>query len=447
MTENSLLTAPIPRLYLRYVLPAMAAMVLDGIQGIVDGIFIGNFVGPEAMASVNIANPYFQIIIGSSMVICTGTMSAAGRALGAGNLREAKDVYRSALIALGCISLFLLLAGRLLYGPIAKFLGADALLLDNAGRYIRTLALFVPVISFKILFGFSGRLVEKPQLYLAGTVSTILTNISLDFLAVKVLGLGVTGAAAATGLAYLAGLCVTCRPLLCRDTVLNVFDGSFRPVLILKAAFNGSSEGVTYAANALTVFLLNRAFMGFAGAGGVAAFTVISYMGNFVTLLMFGMSDGISPILSNNYGAGNMKRIRTTLAAALAANLAMGLFLFSLFFLFGEHLIRMFVNGPGDAPVIAMAVQGAKIYGLCFLANGFNILQSGFHTALGDALSSIAIAASRGIVFIIAGLALFSSLWGINGVWFTLPFAEFMTVFCCLGILAFKRKRGLEAGF
>lgn len=441
MTENSLLTAPIPKLYLRYVLPAMAAMVLDGIQGIVDGIFIGNFVGPEAMASVNIANPYFQIIIGSSMVICTGTMSAAGRALGAGKIQEAKDVYRSALVALGCISLLLLLAGRLFYSPIAQFLGADALLLNNAGQYIRTLALFVPIISFKILFGFTGRLIERPQLYLAGTVSTIFSNIILDFLAVKVLGLGVTGAAAATGLAYLAGLCVTCRPLLFRNTVLNVHDGSFRPRLILKAAFNGSSEGVTYAANALTVFLLNRAFMGFAGAGGVAAFTVISYVGNFVTLLMFGMSDGISPILSNNYGAGNLGRIRRTLAAALAANLAMGIFLFALFFLFGERLIRLFVNGPGDAPVIAMAVQGAKIYGLCFLANGFNILQSGFHTALGDALSSIAIAASRGIVFIIIGLALFSSLWGINGVWFTLPFAEFMTVFCCLGILTFKRKR------
>ncbi len=444
MTENSLLTAPIPKLYLRYVLPAMAAMVLDGIQGIVDGIFIGNFVGPEAMASVNIANPYFQIIIGSSMVICTGTMSAAGRALGAGKLWEAKDVYRSALAVLGCISLLLLLAGRLFYTPIARFLGADELLIENAGRYIRTLALFVPVISFKIIFGFTGRLAEKPQLYLAGTVSTLLTNVLLDFLAVKILRLGVTGAAAATGLAYLAGLCVTCRPFLRRDTVLNIFDGAFRPGRILRAAFNGSSEGVTYAANALTVFLLNRSFMGFAGAGGVAAFTVISYAGNFVTLLMFGMSDGISPILSNNYGAGNAGRIRKTLAAALAANFALGLFLFALFSLFGEHLIRVFVNSPEDAPVIAMAAHGAKIYGLCFLANGFNILQSGYHTALGDAVSSIAIAASRGIVFIIAGLALFSSLWGINGVWFTLPFAEFMTVFCCLAILGLKRKKGTE---
>ena len=84
MKENGLLMEPLPRLFWGYVLPAMAAMVLDGIQGIVDGLFLGNFVGADAMASVNIANPYFQVIIGGSMIICSGTMSAIGCALGAG---------------------------------------------------------------------------------------------------------------------------------------------------------------------------------------------------------------------------------------------------------------------------------------------------------------------------------------------------------------------------
>ena len=217
-----------------------------------------------------------------------------------------------------------------------------------------------------------------------------------------------------------------------KKTVLNLFEGRCCAREILMAAFNGSSEGVTYAANALTVFLLNRSFMNFAGAGGVAAFTVISYAGNFVTLIMFGMSDGISPILSNNYGAGQKHRIQSTLRIALAANFLIGVLLFIIFNLFGENLIRIFVDNAEDASIIQMAADGAKIYGICFLANGFNIVQSGYHTALGNAVASITIAASRGIVFIVIGIALFSALWGINGVWFTLPFAELMTVLCCL---------------
>lgn len=430
--ENRLLTEKIPKLYMIYVIPAIAAMVLDGIQGIIDGLFLGNFVGANAMASVNIANPYFQIIIGSTMIICTGTMSAAGRALGARDFSRAKNIYLSAVIVLLIISIVILACGVLFPKPIARFLGADDLLLDNSVKYIRTLALFVPIISFKILFGFSGRLIDRPHLYLAGTITTVSANIILDFIAVKILQLGVVGAASATGLAYLAGLFIVSPPFFMKKTVLNLFEGHFCAREILMAAFNGSSEGVTYAANALTVFLLNRSFMNFAGAGGVAAFTVISYAGNFVTLIMFGMSDGISPILSNNYGAGQKHRIQSTLRIALAANFLIGVLLFIIFNLFGENLIRIFVDNAEDASIIQMAADGAKIYGICFLANGFNIVQSGYHTALGNAVASITIAASRGIVFIVIGIALFSALWGINGVWFTLPFAELMTVLCCL---------------
>ena len=101
-------------------------------------------------------------------------------------------------------------------------------------------------------------------------------------------------------------------------------------------------------------------------------------------------------------------------------------------------------DGDQGEQVISLAVRGAKIYGLCFLANGFNIVQSGYHTALGDAVSSILIAASRGIVFVPIGLALFSRILGIDGVWVSLPFAEVVTVGVCFWIGMQKRKqRGL----
>lgn len=439
--ENVLLTRPLPGLFLRYVAPAMAAMVLDGIQGIVDGIFIGNYVGADAMASVNIANPYYQIIVGSSMVICSGTMSAAGRALGAGKEKRAKDIYHSALVVLGVISVLLMAAGLLFSRPVALLLGASPALLENSGRYIRALAVFAPAISFKILFGFSSRLIGRPQLYLAGTVTTISANIFLDYLAVGVLGLGTAGAAAATGLAYLAGLLVVVRPLLSKETVLNVRDGVFRPKEILHASFNGASEGVNYVAAALTVFLLNRSFMEAAGEGGVAAFTIISYVGNFVTLLMFGMSDGSGPIISNNYGAGNWDRIRKTLRTAVISNFILGLVLFAAFWIWGQELISLFLDGETEGEVIAMAAAGARIYGLCFLASGFNIVQSGYYTALGDAVSSVIIAAGRGIVFVALGLALFPGMFGINGVWFSLPFGEFATAVLCVGMYGRKGRR------
>lgn len=445
MEHNRLLTDKLPRLYLRYVLPAMAAMVLDGIQSIVDGIFIGQFVGADAMASVNIANPYYQAVIGVSMVLCTGTMSAAGRALGAGDRARVQRIFRSALAVLMGLSLLLCAAGACLSRPLASFLGADGTLIQNSAAYIGTLALFVPVICFKILLGFTGRLIDKPHLYLMGTVVTLAANIGLDFIAVKLLGLGVTGAACATGLAYLAGLCVVIGPYLRRRTVLNLWQGRFSGREVARAAYNGSSEGVTYASNALTVFLLNHSFMSLAGPAGVAAFTVISYLGNFVTLLMFGMADGVSPILSNNYGAGQHARIRRTLRAALLSNACLGLGLCLAFWLGGPWLIRLFLGAEAAGPVAAMAVHGSRIYGLCFLLSGFNIVQSGYHTALGHAGYSILIAGSRGIGFIALGVWALGALWGMDGVWAALPFAEGMTALVCLWIRGRERRKQRNA--
>lgn len=437
MDQNPLVSRPLPVLFAQFVGPAMVAMVLDGIQGMVDGLFLGRFAGPDAMASVNIANPFFQLIIGATMILCTGTMSAAGRALGARDFSRAKNLYRSALVVLLSLTGVILLAGLLFARPIARFLGANEVLLPGAARYVRVIACFAPVIAFKIFFGFSGRLAGRPRLYLAGTITTLCTNILLDWIAVGLLGLGVTGAVTATGLAYLAGMLVVAPPMFRRSSPLNVFDGAFRGREIFLAACNGASEGVTYAAAALTVFLMNRAFMSFAGEDGVAAFTVINYAGNFVTLLMFGMSDGISPILSSNYGAGRPDRIRRTKAAALAGNFCIGLCLFLLFSVWGRSLIGLFFTA-GDqrsAQVMDLAVRGARIYGLSFLASGFNIVQSGYHTALGDALRSVAIAASRGLVFLPVGLALFSALLQMDGVWLAPPFAEAVTVLVCLLLL------------
>ena len=434
MEQNPLVSRPLPVLFGQFVGPAMVAMVLDGIQGMVDGLFLGRYAGPDAMASVNIANPFFQIIIGSTMILCTGTMSAAGRALGAQDYSRAKNLYRSALAVLLALSGTILLTGVLFARPIARFLGANEVLLPGAARYVQIIACFAPVIAFKIFFGFSGRLAGRPRLYLAGTITTLCTNVLLDWVAVGLLGLGVTGAVTATGLAYLAGMLVAAPPLFHRSSPLNVFEGSFRGREIFFAACNGASEGVTYVSAALTVFLMNRAMMSFAGEDGVAAFTVINYAGNFVTLLMFGMSDGISPILSSNFGAGRLDRIRRTKAAALAGNFCIGLCLCLLFSLGGRQLIGLFFT-PGDprtSQVMDLAVRGARIYSLSFLASGFNIVQSGYHTALGDALRSVTIAASRGIVFLPIGLAVFSALFQENGVWMAPLFAEAITVVVCL---------------
>ncbi|HJG81630.1 MAG TPA: MATE family efflux transporter [Lacrimispora saccharolytica] len=429
--NNTLLTERLPRLFLLFVLPAVISMVISGTQSMIDGIFLGRFAGVNAMASVNIAGPYMQIITGCTMVICIGTFSYLGRTLGENtNPQKAKDIFRTAVVSLAACALILMAAGLFLSRPLALLLGANEVLLDETALYIRTVAVFIPAICFMMHFGFTARLLEKPHLYLIATLCCVSCNVIMDYLAVKVLGLGVVGAAAATGLSYLSGLLVVVRPFLSRKSIVNLFEGTFHWDILRSSSFNGSSEGITSISAALTMYLFNTAFMGFAGESGVAAFTVINYAGNFVVLVMFGVSDGISTLVSYNYGAKLLLRVKKTLRAALMINFCIGLLIFTVLHLFSRQMVGIFVSD--NEFVTAMAVQGAALYSFCFLMNGFNIVQSGYYTSMGDALASVIISASRGIVFISTGIFLLPQFLGINGVWLTPPFAELMTVLVCL---------------
>ena len=429
--NNTLLTERLPRLFLLFVLPAVISMVISGTQSMIDGIFLGRFAGVNAMASVNIAGPYMQIITGCTMVICIGTFSYLGRTLGENtNPQKAKDIFRTAVVSLAACALILMAAGLFLSRPLALLLGANEVLLDETALYIRTVAVFIPAICFMMHFGFTARLLEKPHLYLIATLCCVSCNVIMDYLAVKVLGLGVVGAAAATGLSYLSGLLVVVRPFLSRKSIVNLFEGTFHWDILRSSSFNGSSEGITSISAALTMYLFNTAFMGFAGESGVAAFTVINYAGNFVVLVMFGVSDGISTLVSYNYGAKLLLRVKKTLRAALMINFCIGLLIFTVLHLFSRQMVGLFVSD--NEFVTAMAVQGAALYSFCFLMNGFNIVQSGYYTSMGDALASVIISASRGIVFISTGIFLLPQFLGINGVWLTPPFAELMTVLVCL---------------
>lgn len=221
---------------------------------------------------------------------------------------------------------------------------------------------------------------------------------------------------------------------------MNIFGGRFQGKILRSVTANGSSEGVNYLATALILFLFNQAFMSASGADGVAAFTVINYIGNFTTIVMFGISDGISSIISCNFGARKTDRVRQTMRAAVVINFLLGASVLVALIFFSAGFVELFASH--NPSVMEMAVQGAQIYGTSFLFNGYNIVQSGYHTSVGNALASALIAASRGIVLIAIGVAVLPGLLGQNGIWAVLPFAELMTVFCC-GLLAYyyRKKR------
>ncbi len=440
MNSNNILgTKPIPKLMIKYCLPAVVAMIITGIQGMIDGMFVGNFVGPNALASVNIAMPFMQIIIGVSMVISIGTQSYVGINLGLGNAEKAQNSFKTFGMIISSIAVLITILGLTLNRQIATALGADNVLIYDASTYIKFISIFALPMCIMFYFGFLSRIVGKPEKYLYGTILSVIVNVSLDYLFIARLDMGIMGAALATGIAYSSALLFVVSPMLDRKNVINIFAGKFSAQSVGSVFYNGSSEGINSLSIAVTAFLFNISLMNISGPGGVTAFTAINYVGTLGTMLLFGISDGVGPIVSYNFGMHDYRRVKNIMKTSYVCNLIFGAVLFSLLFFFGEMLVGLFIK---DSPeLINLAVSGGKIYAFSFLFSGFNILNSGYFTFIGRGLESVLVAASRGFIFVSIGIFALPVFLGMNGIWLSVPFAEFCAVIVGLGLLKFTDKK------
>lgn len=441
MEESNILgKEKISKLFVKFSIPAIISMVIAGMQTMIDGMFLGNFVGPNAMASVNLAQPFIQVIIGFSMIISIGSLSFIGRSLGEGNSYKAQNIFKTSFIFMLVIAIIISITGFLFSDSIAVLLGANDVLIESVSVYVKTTSIFAVSTSIMFLFGFIDRVIGRPDLYLKGTIVSLIVNIVLDYILLKELNMGIRGAAIATGIAFLSALCIVIGPMINKKSIVNVFVGSFDKSVIIPVAYNGSSEGVTSIATATTAYVFNMAFMKIAGEAGVAAFTTISYISQFGTLIMFGISDGIGPIISYNFGDKKHDRVKSILKLSDGIILGVGIILFVIIFVFGQMIISMFTGSNKD--VLELAVNGSKIYAFAFFMNGFNIVNSGYFTAIGDARASIIIAASRGIILILLGIIILPIILGTSGIWLTVPFAELMTFI--IGLSLMKKNKSKE---
>ncbi|MBN2900035.1 MAG: MATE family efflux transporter [Clostridia bacterium] len=425
MDEKILGTENINKLFLKYTVPAVIAMVIGGSQTLIGGMILGKYVGANALAAVNIVNPFVQFAMAVSLIIAFGALSIIGRSLGAGQYERAQNTFKTALIIIVIFAATYGLIGFAKATTVSRWLGADVVLLDSVRTYLRIFSLFIMFHPLMILTGFADRIVGKPQLYLQATLTMLAVNTSLSLFLIKYLGLGIQGAALASGCAFFSGFLVSVRPMFKKRYAINVFAGHFDKSTMVPMLYNGASEGIGAASTALAIYLFNLEFMRRIGPSGVAAFTTIGFVVQFGVNMIFGIADGVSPIISYNFGHEKFSRVKGIMHKATASGLVIGVLISGVLFFGGGRLAGMFAD-QGD--VIAMAASGGKVYAFAFLVNSFNIIHSVYFTAIGGAKESALIAFSRGMLWIVIGINIWPHTFGITGVWLTIPVAEVMTV-------------------
>ena len=425
---------------LRFVLPSIVMMIFTSIYGVVDGLFVSNYVGKTAFAAVNLIMPFLMAISALGFMIGTGGSAIVAKTLGEGKKKQANE-YFSMLVYLTLIGGIVLSALGILFSPlIARGLGADGALLTNCVLYARITLLSMPAFMLQNVFQSFFVTAEKPKLGLGVIVIAGVTNMVLDFLLVGVFQIGLAGAAFATVTSEcIGGLFPILYFARKNSSLLKLGRTHFNGKIFLCACGNGSSELMTNLSGSIVNSLYNIQLMNLAGENGVAAFGTIMYV-NFIFIAIFlGYSIGSAPLVSYHYGAGNHDELKNLFQKSLRLIGIWGLMLFILAQLIARPLAAIFVGY--DADLFSMTQNGFRIYCIAYLINGFNIYGSSFFTALNNGLISAAISFLRTLVFQLAAVLLLPLLLGINGIWSAVAVAELLTLGLTVTFFVRNRKK------
>ena len=425
---------------LRFVLPSIVVMIFTSIYGVVDGLFVSNYVGKTAFAAVNLIMPFLMAISALGFMIGTGGSAIVAKTLGEGKKKQANE-YFSMLVYLTLIGGIVLSALGILFSPlIARGLGADGALLTNCVLYARITLLSMPAFMLQNVFQSFFVTAEKPKLGLGVIVIAGVTNMVLDFLLVGVFQIGLAGAAFATVTSEcIGGLFPILYFARKNSSLLKLGRTHFNGKIFLCACGNGSSELMTNLSSSIVNSLYNIQLMNLAGENGVAAFGTIMYV-NFIFIAIFlGYSIGSAPLVSYHYGAGNHDELKNLFQKSLRLIGIWGLMLFILAQLIARPLAAIFVGY--DADLFSMTQNGFRIYCIAYLINGFNIYGSSFFTALNNGLISAAISFLRTLVFQLAAVLLLPLLLGINGIWSAVAVAELLTLGLTVTFFVRNRKK------
>jgi putative MATE family efflux protein len=425
---------------IKFTIPTIAMMIFTSIYGVVDGIFVSNYVGSEAFAAVNLIMPVLMILGGVGFMIGTGGSAIVSKTMGEGQKQKANQYFSMLIYLLIIVGIILSVTGIIFIKPIASLLGAEDNMLNDCVVYGRSILIALTAFLLQNCFQSFLVVAEKPTMGLIISVIVGVTNMVLDFLFMYVFKMGVFGAALATGTSQIIGGIV---PLIYfirkNDTQLQLIKTRFNWKAILQACTNGSSEMLTNISLSLVNMLYNIQLMKYIGANGVVAYGIIMYVGFIFIGTYLGYSIGAAPIIGYNYGAENKEELKNIFKKSLRLIGIISIVMTILAEILAKPLASIFVSY--DKQLLEMTTTAIRLYAISYIISAFNIFSSSLFTALNNGLVSAIISFLRTLVFQTIAILIFPVIWGINGIWLAIVFAEIMAVIVSVTFLIKNRKK------
>ncbi len=423
-----------------FVLPSIIMMVSVSVYSVVDGLFVSNFAGKEAVAAINLIFPLIIVTGSIGFMFGAGGSALVSKTMGEGDKERANAYFSFIVYVTAIIGVVIACAGQFIVPPVAKLLGAKGKTYEYCVLYGRILLAGQPFYILQNVFQSFFVAAEKPRLGLIITLTAGLTNIVLDAAFIAGAKWGLTGAAVATLIGEIVGGVLPIIYFTCKNnSLLRLTKTHFYGKALLKSATNGSSEFLSNVSAAVVMMLYNFQIQRIVpGDDGIAAYGAIGYVMMIFFSIFMGYAVGSAPLIAFNYGAGNDAELKNLFRKSLIITAIAGVLMTGLSEALAYPIIKLF---GFDGELFDMTLRGFRIYALAFLLTGFSVFGSSLFTALNNGLISALISFLRTLVFQIAAVMLLPLLWKLDGVWSAICFAEAASIMVTVIFVLCFRKR------
>jgi len=437
-------TQAIPQLLIKQAVPASIGILVMSLNILIDTIFVGQWIGANAIAAINVVLPVSFFIAALGMAIGLGGSSIISRSLGNNDIEKATKTFGNQIVLTFSLTISFVVFGLFFVDSIVPAFGGKGALNEPAKIYYTIVLYGVPVLGYCMMGNNVIRAVGKPRNSMYAMMLPSISNLTLDYLLIYVFDFGMHGAAWATTLSY----CV------CALYILFFFNSNHS---VLQPNFNdfklnagiskeiGALGSVTLARQgviSLSVLLVNNLLFGLGGESAVAVYAIISRLLMFSLFPVLGITQGFIPIAGFNYGAKNKKRVEQVIRTALLYATGFATLVFLMINIFSNSIGSIFTS---ELSVLEKAPAAIRWVFVATPIVGVQLIGAAYYQAIGKALPALLLSLTRQGFFFIPLVYILPSFLGINGVWLAFPIAELLAAIVTGCFLAYELRKYLNS--
>lgn len=413
--------------FIKYVSLNVAGTIALSCYILADTFFISRAAGADGLTALNFCLSVFCVMSGLGMMIGMGGATRYSILRSQGEHNRTNNVFTNCIIFGLGISVLFLIIGIFFSRSVSALLGASGHPLELSQTYLTTLLSFSPLFVLNNIMLPFVRNDGNPRLSMIAMITSSIANIVMDYILMFPFDLGMFGAALATGISPIISLCILSMHFVKNKNNFSLCKCRIRINILADVSALGMSSLIGEMASAVTLITFNLIILGIEGNTGVAAYGIVANTALVATAVFNGVAQGIQPLASHAYGAGDRSAVKTTVRYGIITAFILSIVLFISIYVLADPIVLAF-NSEADETLEKLAIDGMRIYFAGYIFAGMNIVAASVFSATDKPMISLIVSILRSCVLIIPIVFVLSIVFKMNGVWASFVVTELIVV-------------------